>query len=135
MKTVRTIVVFDQGGMTEGQEWAKMHESYTRAVQEIVHPSGQKRFVLRRKSRKPDAHGNPSKHWFRNGVVPIKERFIANLLKQGWRAEMPVGLYREALEEAGPETKTALVEYPSKQVFAFDDANWSQVFREGLGDF
>jgi len=135
MKTVRTVVVFSQGGMIDSEEWAEMHESYTRAVQGIVHPPGRDRFVIRRKIRKRDARGNPTKQWMRNGVVPIREQFLDNLLQDGWRAEMPVGLYREALAEAQPEAKTSLVEYPSKQIFAFDDAKWSEVFREGLGDF
>src|SRR5437763_348531 len=110
MKIVRTVVVFNQGGLMETAEWARMHDSYTRAVQRIVHPPGQDRFRIRRKIPKPDARGNPTKQWIRNGVVPIKEQFLARLTEAGWRAEMPVGLYREALAEAQPEAKTSLVE-------------------------
>jgi hypothetical protein len=48
---------------------------------------------------------------------------------------MPVGLGRVVLAEAEPTAKTALKEFPSKRDYGFDDAHWSEVFREGLGDF
>jgi hypothetical protein len=135
MKVIRTIVVFDRGGLIDNEQWARMHETITGAVQKIVHPPGSDRFNIRRKVQKLDARGNPSKQWVRNGVVPIKRQFLANLTDVGWRAEVPVGLGREALAQAEATAKTALKEFPSKHEFAFDDANWSQMFREGLGDF
>ena len=135
MKFIRTVVVFDRGNLIDSEPWARMHETITGAVQKIVHPPGNDRFVIRRKIPKLDAHGNPSKQWVRNGVVPIKNQFLTNLKVAGWRAEMPVGLDRTVLAKAEPTAKTALKEFPSKRDFAFDDANWSQIFREGLGDF
>ena len=135
MKVIRTIVVFDRGGLIDSEQWARMHETITGAVLKIVHPPGSDRFIIRRKVQKLDARGKPSKQWVRNGVVSIKRQFLANLTNAGWRAEVPVGLGREALAQAEPTAKTALKEYPSKHEFVFDDANWSQMFREGLGDF
>ncbi|MGA2658721.1 MAG: hypothetical protein ABSH34_14560 [Verrucomicrobiota bacterium] len=132
---MRTVVVFDQSGLIQSEPWALMHQAYTRAVQKIVHPEGNERFVLRRKIPRMDARGNPSKQWVRNGVVPIKRQFLANLTEAGWRAEAPARLDREILAEAEPTAKTALRDYPSKRVITLDDASWSQVFREGLGDF
>jgi hypothetical protein len=128
-------VVFDRGGLIDSEPWARVHETITGAVKRIVHPPGSDRFVVRRKVPKLDARGNASKQWVRNGVGPIKRQFLENLTEAGWRAEMPVGLARRALAQAEPTAKTALKEYPSKHDFAFDDANWSEVFREGLGDF
>jgi Restriction endonuclease BamHI len=135
MKFIRTVVVFDRGSLIDSEPWARMHETITGAVQKIVHPPGNDRFLIRRKILKPDAQGKPSKQWMRNGVVPIKRQFLENLTEAGWRAEMPVGLGRAVLAGAEPTAKTALKEFPSKRDFAFDDANWSEVFREGLGDF
>jgi hypothetical protein len=135
MKLIRTVVVFDRGGLIESEQWSRMHEAISGAVQRIVHPPGSDRFVLRRKVPKLDARGKLSKQWIRNGVVPIKQQFLANLTAAGWRAEMPVGLGRAVLAQAEPTAKTALKEYPSKRDFAWDDADWTSVFREQLGDF
>lgn len=135
MKFVRTVVVFDRGGLIDSEQWARMHETITEAVQKIVHPPGNNRFVIRRKIPNWDVRGNVSKQWVRNGVVPIKQQFLANLTNVGWRAEMPVGSSLKALAQAEPTAKTTLRDFPSKHDFAFDDANWSRVFREGLGDF
>lgn len=135
MKLIRTVVVFDRGGLIESEQWSRMHEAISRAVQKIVHPPGTNHFVIRRKVRKLDVRGKESKQWVRNGVVPIKQQFLANLTEAGWRAETPVGLGRAVLAQAEPTAKTALKEYPSKRDFAWDDADWSSVFREQLGDF
>ncbi|HOX58235.1 MAG TPA: hypothetical protein P5205_19220 [Candidatus Paceibacterota bacterium] len=135
MKFVRTVVVFDRGGLMASEPWARMHEAITGAVQKIVHPPGSDRFVIRRRIPKSDAQGRPSKQWMRNGVVPIKRQFLANLTEAGWRAEMPVGLGRSVLAEAEPTAKTTLKEFPSMRDYGFDDAHWCEVFREGLGDF
>jgi hypothetical protein len=135
MKFIRTVVVFDRGSLIDSEPWARMHETISIAVQKIVHPPGNNRFLIRRKILKPDAQGKPSKQWMRNGVVPIKRQFLEKLTEAGWRAEMPVELGRAVLAGAEPTAKTALKEFPSKRDFVFDDANWSEVFREGLGDF
>src|SRR5439155_2307117 len=49
MKFVRTVVVFDRGGLIESEPWARVHETIVTAVQRIVHPPGNDRFVIRRK--------------------------------------------------------------------------------------
>jgi hypothetical protein len=135
MKFVRTVVVFDRGGLIDSEPWSRMHETITGAVQKIVHPHGNNRFVIRRKILKLDARGNQTKQWMRNGVVPIKQQFLANLTEAGWRSEMPVELGRSVLAKAEPTAKTMLKDFPSKRDYSFDDAHWSEVFREGLGDF
>ena len=61
MKWIRTVVVFDRGGLIDSEQWARMHETITGAVQKIVHPAGDDRFMLRRKVPKLDVHGTPSK--------------------------------------------------------------------------
>lgn len=137
MKFVRTVVVFDRGNLIDSEQWASMHESYVKALEAIVHPPDQDQFIIRKKMRKLDAAGNPSKQWVRNGVVPIKNQFLANLKSSGWHAERPTGLAREphALEKAKRKAEVLLKEYPSKRDVRLDDADWSEVFHDKVGDF
>jgi hypothetical protein len=135
MKFVRTIVVFDQGGLIDSEQWMRIHEAYTQAVQAIVHPPGNDRFVIRQRVRKQDACGGPTKQWFRNGVVPIKQQFLANLRQRGWQTEKPVSLKREPEVLDKAEAKVLLKEYPSKRELNLGDENWMVVFRQQIGDF
>jgi len=135
MRFVRTIVVFDQGGIADSEPWRHIHESYTGAIRKIVHPAGNDRFAIRRRTRKHDSHGNPTHQWFRNGVVPIKQQFLANLRPVGWQAERPATLERELGVVARTEARVLLKEYPSKREFSLGDENWVEVFRQQLGDF
>jgi hypothetical protein len=135
MKLVRTVVVFDQGGLIESEAWSRMHEVYAEAVRRIVHPAGHNKFTIRRKLPKRDSTGNPTKQWMRNGVVPIKQQFLKNLTEAGWRAETPVRQSGQGAAADAEVLRAALREYPSKQHFSFDEATWSYESREGLGDF
>ena len=135
MKFIRTVVVFDRGGLIDSDRWVRMHEAITGAIGSIVHPPGNNRFAIRRRMPKVDAGGKVTNQFMRNGVGPIRRQFLANLTAAGWRAEMPVGLARQALALAEPTAKTALAEYPSKRDFAWEDSDWNQVFRDQLGDF
>lgn len=135
MKVVRTIIVFDQGGLTESEQWRRIHQSYTDAVRTIVHPAGNDCFVIRRRARKKDAHDNPTNQWFRNGVVPIKQQFLGNLRAMGWQAEKPVTLEREMGVVARTEARILLKEFPSNREFSLGDENWMTVFRQQIGDF
>lgn len=137
MKFVRTVVVFDRGNLIDSEHWASMHESYVHALKAIVHPPGTDRFVIRRKIKKLNAAGKPSKQWVRNGVPAIKDQFIANLKSAGWHAERPAGLQREAraLERVQERAEVLLKDYPSKQNIPLEDADWSSVFHDKVGDF
>lgn len=137
MKFVRTMVVFDRGGLIDSEQWATMHESCVKALEAIVHPPGKDQFVIRRKMRKLNAAGKPTDQWVRNGVVPIKNQFLANLKSAGWHAERPTGLAREpqALEKAKQKAAVLLKEYPGKRDVCLDDADWSEVFHDKVGDF
>lgn len=135
MKWVRTIIVFDQGGLAGSQQWRRIHETYTEAIHRIVHPVGNDRFVIRRRTRKPDARGNATKQWFRNGVVPIKEQFLAQLRAIGWQAERPVTLERNIGIAARTEARVLLKEYPSNREFSLGDENWMEIFQQQIGDF
>ncbi len=137
MKFVRTVIVIDQGHLLDSAQWAAMHETYVGALQGVVHPPGNNRFVIRKKAKKLTASGKPSSQWMRNGVVPIKEQFLANLKKAGWQPEKPVGLERGsvALRTAHEKANVLLKEYPGKSDFRLGDQGWGEIFHEKVGDF
>jgi hypothetical protein len=136
MKFIRTVVVFDRGSLIDSEQWATMHKTYVEALHGVVHPPGNGRFVIRKKIRKLTASGNPSTQWMRNGVVPIKDQFLANLRKAGWLAEKPVvERGSPALQKAHERAAVLLKEYPSKRDFRLEDPDWAEVFHEKVGDF
>lgn len=137
MKFIRTVVVIDKGTLLDSTQWADIHKIYVDAIQAIVHPPRNDRFVIRRKVRKLTADGKPTKQWRRNGVVPIKDQFISNLSNSGWICEKPAGLDRAsaALSEAHVTANTLLRDFPGKRHFQLDDQDWVEIFREKVGDF
>lgn len=137
MRFVRTVVVFDRGRLIDSDEWATMHASYVQALNAVVHPPGTDQFTIRRKMKKLNTEGKPTDQWVRNGVVPIKNQFLANLKSAGWHAERPTGLTREseALERAKEKAKVLLKEYPEKRDVCLDDASLGEVFHDKVGDF
>ena len=137
MKFIRTVAVFDRGNLLDSEEWAAMHETYVNALRAIVHPPGNDRFVIRRKIRKLTASGAPTSQWIRNGVVPIRDQFLANLQDAGWRAEKPVGLEcgSPALEQARERAAVQLEEYPSRVTLRLDDPDWAEILHNKVGDF
>jgi hypothetical protein len=83
MKWLRTIVLFDRGGVAASEDWKSIHESYIRSIQSIDFPEGSGKLKLRRKFQLPN------KQWLRNGVKFLKNRFLDHLVNvQGWRAEV-----------------------------------------------
>src|SRR5262249_51834562 len=126
MKVVRTVVVVDRGNLIDSQEWAAMHETYVSAIRGVVHPPGNDKFVIRRKTRKISASGARSNQWMRNGVVPIRDQFLGKLREEGWEAERPVGLERGslALQQVHEKANVLFKDYPDKTGFRLDDQNW-----------
>ena len=137
MKFVRTVVVFDRGNLLDSQQWATMHETYVNALRGVVHPPGNDRFVIRKKTKKLAASGKASTQWMRNGVVPIKDQFFANLKKAGWHAEEPARLAGSSsdLQRAHEKADVLFKEYPGKRDFRLDDQDWGDVFHEKVGNF
>ena len=141
MKFVRTVVVFDRGGLLDSEQWAAMHESYVKALRGVVHPPGNDQFVIRKKikvkTKKLTATGKPKYQWRRNGVGPIQKQFLRNLKQVGWHSEKPagLGLRSAALQEAHAKADVLLKEYPGKRDFRIEDQNWCEIFHEKVGDF
>jgi hypothetical protein len=137
MKFVRTVIVFDRGALIDSAQWAQMHSTYTQALQRVEHPPGIGRFVIRRKTLKPQALGKKTDQWQRNGVKPIRDQFLKHLTDLGWRKEQPAGLESksEQILAAQEHARAALKEYPSKRDFSLDDESWEEIFHQKVGDF
>ena len=90
MKWLRTMVLFDKGGVISSPDWKNLHESYVRAIASIEHPRGSGSLTLRRKQRLPN------NQWKRNGVGYLRKEFLAFMRDhEGWRAESDVALSRD----------------------------------------
>src|SRR5437870_687659 len=92
MRFVRTVVVFDRGDLIDGPQWNAMHDAVVGAIQAIVNPVGNDRFVIRRRTPKLDKRSKKTNQWYRNGVVPIRNQFLRRLRESGWESERPTGL-------------------------------------------
>ena len=137
MKFVRTVVVFDRGNLLDSKQWARMHEGYVAALRGVVHPPGSDRFIIRKRIKKVNAAGLPTTQWMRNGVVPIKEQFLAKLRLAGWLPEKPAGLIlgSPALEQAHEKAEVLMKEYPGNRDYRLQDQDWAEVFHDKVGDF
>lgn len=82
MKWLRTLVLFDRGGVVSSAGWKAIHKSYTQSIQSIDFPAGAGTLTLRRKVKRPDGQ------WNRNGVGYLRRRFIDHMAGvEKWRAE------------------------------------------------
>ena len=54
MKWLRTLILFDQGGVISSEDWKAIHESYVRSIESIGHPATQGHLLLRKKVRLPN---------------------------------------------------------------------------------
>lgn len=90
MKLLRTLVLFDQGGIGSASDWKTLYNSYAASIASIDFVEGSDRLILRRKVRRPDGQ------WQRNGVKYLRARFLDHLtLQQGWKPEGVVNLSRD----------------------------------------
>lgn len=89
MKWLRTLVLFDQGGLIASDDWRTVHESYVRAITAIDHPRGGGQLTLRERERLPNGQ------WKRNGVNYLRSYFLDVMIRrEQWRAEANVDLSR-----------------------------------------
>jgi hypothetical protein len=87
MKWLRTLIVFEQGGVISTVDWQDVHKSYVRSIQSIDFPEGAGSLTLRRKVKRPDGQ------WDRNGVVYLKRRFFSHMVNvENWHPEAPLDL-------------------------------------------
>lgn len=135
MKFVRTVVVFDLGGLIDHEHWIAMHAAYKAALCAVAHPPGSDRFVVRKKIPKLDGKGKRTGQWVRNGVKPIREQFLKKLTDAGWRAERPVKVAMGIADQSKGALAATLKDFPSKEVFTGGAAKTAGEFRQELGNF
>ena len=87
MKWLRTMVLFDKGGVIDEPGWEAIHSSFVRSIEAIENPTGSGSFTLR--ERIPLQRAARSQQKFaRNGVVSIKNQFYRHLTEvEGWLPE------------------------------------------------
>jgi len=91
MKWLRTIVVFDKGGIVSSEDWKRIHSSYVRAIQSIDHPEGSGRFTIRKKVELNKK--GKTQQWARNGVSFVRKRFLDYLVgTEQWEKEQELDL-------------------------------------------
>ena len=87
MKWLRTLVIFDKGGIVHSSNWETIHKSYIRSINRIDFPEGAGTLTLRRKTQQPN------KQWSRNGVGYLKRRFIEGMVNdEHWESEVDLDL-------------------------------------------
>lgn len=103
MRWLRTLVLFDKGGVVASSDWKAVHTAFVRAIQRIEHPADSGKLTLRRKK-----YDRKSKQWDRNGVTPLKAQFFRSMVEnEGWQAEAQFDI-------AGLREATNLQLYPSR---------------------
>ncbi|MDB5972451.1 MAG: hypothetical protein JWQ90_4901 [Hydrocarboniphaga sp.] len=71
-------------------DWASIHASYVRAIQQIDFPVGAGTLTLRKKVKRPDGQSE------RNGVGYLRRRFLKFIVEvEGWESEADVDLARD----------------------------------------
>jgi len=80
MKLVHEEILIKTGIFSRSSEWRKIHEDICSSIKAVDWPLGSGAFSLYPESGKLRGKGN--------GVKPIKNRFIENLEKKGWRPEL-----------------------------------------------
>ena len=135
MKVIKTLVVFDRGGLVGSESWVRMHETIIGAVQKIVYPPKNSRILIRRKVPNPDAQGMQSKQSVRNGAAPMRRQFLANLT-EAVRHRGGTGDLRSGLANFARATGNLLmVEYPSRRPIGIDDEDFGAFLQHEAGEF
>lgn len=118
MKWLRTIVVFDKGGLVNSSDWQAIHESYTSSIQAVENPAGSGSLTL----REMESYRTPAgeKKYRRNGVGPMRKQFLKNIVDvEKWESESQV-LIEEKVKEEFEEEKQ---EDPSLQLRLYPSGN------------
>jgi hypothetical protein len=93
MKWLRTMILFDRGGVLNSGDWSDFHQSYLRAISRIDNPRGSGTLKLRQKVMQQNGQ------WARNGVGYLKSRFLEHMtIDEGWAPEGMVRLESGALQ-------------------------------------
>ncbi|MCG2585971.1 hypothetical protein [Massilia sp. TS11] len=127
MKWLRTLVIFDKGGVALSSDWDEIHKSFVRSISSIDFPIGSGALILRRKEKDP-----VSKQWNRNGVGYLKERFLSNMVQsEGWEAEGTVNLSAQD-EDIAISLYPSLESYTEPVTSAFGDFDFVTTTSGGM---
>lgn len=84
MKIIQQEVLFERGSFTESDFWKKTHKNLLYEIRKVEWPEGKGSFCIYPECGKKRSQGN--------GVKPIKNGFIKNLIMNGWKAEEPLDI-------------------------------------------
>ncbi len=149
MKLNDTFVMFDRGQLIHTKEWDKAYTAIASAIADMSWPPESKDGLVipRIVSINPDSQYTnkrgklvtwkggskkaKKKKTLRNGVVPLRQQFRANLeASSGWRAEEPLS-FKEYFEKIRGKNKHELIaRYPIPSASAAPSD-----LHEGVGDF
>jgi hypothetical protein len=126
MRWLRTLILFDKGGVVASDDWAKVHQSYVRSINSIDHPRHSGKLTLRRKKKLPKGQ------WLRNGVGALREQFLTHLCEtEGWRKEENVNLGRDRSQPA-IRLYPSMEEYREPIVSDFGEFDFVTTGKHGL---
>ncbi len=149
VKLNNTFVIFDRGELIHSKEWDKSHAAIASAIAEMSWPLGSKgglvipqivsinpgNLYTNKRGKvvtwKGGSKKAKKKKTLRNGVVPLRQQFRANLeASSGWRAEEPLS-FKEYFEKVRSKNKHQLIaRYPIASAIAEPGD-----LHEGVGDF
>jgi hypothetical protein len=105
LKLLRTIVIFDNGSISDSEDWQRVFESLSRSINHIEFPPGSGSLTIRKKIKRSDGQ------WDRNGVGYLKGSFLQHMTEvEGWKSEKKLGLSASRL----PVTELSL--YPGMEL-------------------
>lgn len=84
MKIVREVTLLSSGAFAESAEWKATRKSLYQAIREVDWPRGSGTFTIHPESGKKRGMGN--------GVTPIKNGLMTELVRQGWKTEQKLVL-------------------------------------------
>ena len=93
------VILRDEGGFAQTARWQQVNQEIQDAIAAVVWPPGSHDFTIY-----PERKGN--------GVLPIKDEFVASLTARGWKHER-----RALLDGSGPGPIDALKDFPDGDTF------------------
>jgi len=116
MKWLRSIVLFDKGGVIQSDDWKAIHESFVRSIQSIDNPLGSGSLKIRKIDFYIGRDGKKKSR--RNGVVYLRKRFLEHIVAtEKWTQESQVLVNKKVEVEVEQEKKNKTLKkltlYPS----------------------
>ncbi|MCD4483929.1 hypothetical protein LQR31_05505 [Chromobacterium vaccinii] len=118
MKALRTMILFDQGNLSQTVDWANLYESYIRSISHIDHPIDSGKLTIRRMIKKTKSQSAQ-----RNGVQFLRRRFLDYMVKvEKWIPEGKIHYDHDT-------NRSAIQLYPPESI------NYFEPITSGFGEF